>query len=154
MAVHLVRHADAGRRGSWDGPDEERPLTRRGRARADELVAELASPTLRRILSSPLVRCVESVQPLADALGLPVERHAALAEGTDLSRTWALLESLAGEGDVVACSHGDVIPAVLERLRRRGVPVVGDQGVAKGSVWTVEADAAGSITTARLASTP
>lgn len=155
MAVHLVRHADAGRRGSWDGPDEERPLSAVGRERADALVAELVELAPRRILSSPLIRCVETVQPLADALRLLVEPHPALAEGADLERTWALLEDLAGGGDAVVCSHGDVIPAVLDRLRRRGVPVLdGGHDVAKGSVWTIEAGPGGGLAGVRLASAP
>lgn len=155
MAVHLVRHADAGRRGSWHGPDEERPLSAAGRVRADALAAELAHLAPGRILSSPLIRCVETVQPLADALGLPVEPHPALGEGADLERTWSLLEGLAGDGDAVVCSHGDVIPAVLDRLRRRGVPVL-DAGhdVSKGSVWTIEAGPGGGLTGVRLASAP
>lgn len=155
MAVHLVRHADAGRRGSWDGPDEERPLNAAGRVRADALVTELADLAPGRILSSPLTRCVQTVQPLADALRLLVEPHPALAEGADLERTWSLLEALAGHGDAVVCSHGDVIPPVLDRLRRRGVPVL-DAGhdVAKGSVWTIEAGPGGQLTQVRLASAP
>ncbi len=155
MAVHLVRHADAGARDSWQGPDEERPLSVTGQRRAHALVDELAATPLRRILTSPLTRCVETVQPLAVARGLEIERHPALAEGADLNVTWALLESLTGDGGVVLCSHGDVIPPILERMERRGVPVGGDgRSVAKGSVWSIEAGPDGRITTARLASAP
>ena len=155
MAVHLIRHADAGRRGSWDGPDGERPLVHAGRAQAEALADELASLRPQRILSSPLVRCVQTVQPLADALGIVVEPHPALAEGADLDATWALLEALAGDQDTVLCSHGDVIPPLLDRLARRGLPVQGaGHDVTKGSVWTIEAAADGSLTNARLAFAP
>jgi 8-oxo-dGTP diphosphatase len=155
MAVHLVRHADAGRRGSWHGPDGERPLVAAGQAQAQALALELVLVRPRRILSSPLVRCIQTVQPLADALGVVVEPHPALAEGADTDESWALLESLAGDEEAVLCSHGDVIPPLLERLERRGIPVVGsEQGVAKGSVWTVEAAPDGRLTTARLGFAP
>lgn len=155
MTAHLIRHADAGRRGSWHGPDGERPLVVAGSAQAQALALELAQLRPQRILSSPLVRCIQTVQPLADALGLVVEPHPALTEGADIEESWALLESLAGEEDAVLCSHGDVIPPLLERLVRRGVPVVGsERGVAKGSVWTVEAAPDGRLTTARLAFAP
>ena len=155
MAVHLIRHADAGRRGSWDGPDGERPLVGAGRAQAEALAVELASLRPQRILSSPLIRCIKTVQPLADALGIVVEPHPALAEGADLDATWALLEALAGDQDTVLCSHGDVIPPLLDRLARRGLPVQGaGHDVTKGSVWTIEAAADGSLTNARLAFAP
>ena len=69
--------------------------------------------------------------------------------------TWALLEALAGDEDAVLCSHGDVIPPLLDRPARRGVPVQGaGRRVAKGSVWTIEAADDGSLTTARLALAP
>jgi 8-oxo-dGTP diphosphatase len=155
MAVHLVRHADAGKRDRWHGPDEERPLTDAGRARAAALVQELSLLAPTRILSSPLIRCVQTVQPLADALGLAVEPHPALAEGASLDETWSLLESLVGDRAVVLCSHGDVIPPLLERLQRRGVPVQGEgRDVAKGSVWSVEAGPDGRLSNARLESAP
>ncbi len=155
MAVHLIRHADAGRRGSWHGPDPERPLVPAGRAQAEALAGELAPLRPKRILSSPLIRCIETVQPLADALGVVVEPHPALAEGADPDATWALLEALAGDEEAVLCSHGDVIPPLLDRLVRRGLPVQGaGRGVTKGSVWTIEAAADGSLTNARLAFAP
>lgn len=143
MVLHLVRHADAGDRGAWTGPEDERPLSARGRRRAEELVVELGGAERLRVLSSPALRCIETVEPLADAAGVAVEVHPALAEGAPLEAAWALLEALAGEavGDVVACSHGDVIPDVLERLSRRGVALTGSgRGVAKGSVWTCALD--------------
>lgn len=155
MAVHLIRHADAGRRGSWDGPDAERPLVTAGLSQARALALELASANPRRILSSPLVRCIQTVQPLADAVGVLVEPHPALSEGAELEESWALLEALAGDEQAVLCSHGDVIPPLLDRLARRGVPVLGfDRGVAKGSVWTIEAAPGGRLTTARLGFAP
>lgn len=155
MAVHLVRHADAGRRGSWDGPDGERPLVAAGRAAAHALIDELRPAQPRRILSSPLVRCVETVQPLASSLGLLVELHPALAEGADLEESWALLEALGADEEAVLCSHGDVIPPILDRLARRGILAQGpDRDVAKGSVWTIEAGPDGRLTTARLAFAP
>ena len=155
MAVHLIRHADAGRRGSWHGPDGERPLVPAGQAQAEALAGELVPLRPRRILSSPLIRCIQTVQPLADALGIVVEPHPALAEGADPDATWALLEELAGDEEAVLCSHGDVIPPLLDRLVRRRLPVHGaGHDVTKGSVWTIEAAADGSLTNARLAFAP
>ena len=73
MTVFLVRHADAKSRANWPHPDETRPLTRKGLHQAEGLVDLLRDRPIRRILSSPAVRCVETVAPLANKLGLKAE---------------------------------------------------------------------------------
>jgi len=75
----LVRHASAGDRHGWAGDDRLRPLDARGRRQAAQLVELLRPLDMRRVVSSPYVRCVETVEPLAAALGLPVERDDLLA---------------------------------------------------------------------------
>ncbi|MEZ5269073.1 MAG: hypothetical protein R2789_11095 [Microthrixaceae bacterium] len=74
--------------------------------------ADLESPL------QPLPRCIETVEPLAQKLGLAVEVHDALREGADPALTWSLIEDL-GPSTVVMCSHGDVIPEILDRSERR-----------------------------------
>lgn len=139
-----MRHADAGRRAA-DQPDDLRPLTDRGHAQAATVADALARLDVRRIVSSRYVRCVQTVLPLADKLGVSVQTHAALAEEADLDHTWSLLEDAATwPGDVVLCSHGNVIPPLLDRLRRRGIELVADElSCHKGSIWTVDVDGAG-----------
>ncbi|QGG94537.1 SixA phosphatase family protein [Actinomarinicola tropica] len=152
MPLYLVRHAHAGRRDAWVGPDGHRPLSDKGRRRADELGQELADLGIARILSSPLIRCVETMEPLAARLGLSVEHDDALREGAALAAGITLVEGLAREGTVAAlCSHGDVIPELLAGLARRGARLDPDGACPKGSVWVlhvrdgevVEADYAG-----------
>jgi 8-oxo-dGTP diphosphatase len=122
MAIHLVRHATAGSRPDWHQPDDLRPLTGSGLVQAATVADTLASRPITRILSSRYVRCVQTVQPLADRVGVEIEAHPALAEETSIEQAWALLESAAAsDGDVVLCSHGNVIPVLLERLHRRGI---------------------------------
>lgn len=41
------------------------------------------------------------------------------------------------EGDLVLCSHGDVIPFTLSRLLHDGMTISGTDGCAKGSVWSL-----------------
>lgn len=137
MHLYLVRHAKAGSRHQFDGPDHLRPLSKKGRQQADGLVRILADRRVERVLSSPYVRCVETVQPLADKLGLTVEPADALAEGARTRDAMALVRSLAGT-DWVACSHGDVIPKILESLAHDdGLPLPQDYPCAKGSTWDV-----------------
>jgi 8-oxo-dGTP diphosphatase len=125
----VVRHASAGDRASWSGPDEQRPLDARGKRQAAALVETLAEFPIDRILTSPYVRCTETVEPLAGALGLAVERTDALAEGSHSATLDALVSELRGSCAVL-CSHGDVIG----RLIGNGRPCK------KGAVWILEWD--------------
>lgn len=71
-------------------------------------MAPLREGGVRRVLSSPYRRCIQTVEPLAAALGVPVETDERLAEGAG-SAGLALLE----EDGVVACTHGDVITELV-----------------------------------------
>jgi 8-oxo-dGTP diphosphatase len=104
----LLRHASAGDRYGWSGDDRLRPLDEKGRRQAEKIAKVLGTEDVRRVVSSPLVRCVQTVEPLAAALGLDVELDDRLAEGAGGSAR-ALLE----EDGVVACTHGDVIYELL-----------------------------------------
>jgi phosphohistidine phosphatase SixA len=138
MPLFLVRHAKAGSRSGWVGPDESRPLSKSGREQAQAMKRALAEWPVPRILSSPYVRCVESVQPLATKLGLPVEPTPMLAEGHN---THAVIELLASLPEYsVLCSHGDIIPAVIEALERHGMAVQGEPDWRKGATWVIERD--------------
>jgi phosphohistidine phosphatase SixA len=137
MPLLVVRHGNAGRRSAYQGDDRVRPLSKRGRAQAEALVEVLSEFRPQRILSSPYVRCCETVQPTAEALGLAVESIDELAEGhgPDAVR---LLERMAGESAVL-CTHGDVSTEVLVALH----PDQGsDPGPAtrlqKGEVWVIQ----------------
>jgi 8-oxo-dGTP diphosphatase len=86
------------------------------------------------------VRCVESVQPIAARLGLDIETSAALAEGAAVDAAVAVVGGCAAD-DAVVCSHGDVIPAVLEALAHTdGLPLPPNFPCEKGSTWALEGD--------------
>jgi 8-oxo-dGTP diphosphatase len=146
-AVYVVRHAKAGIRSAWPGPDEERPLTRRGRKQARRLVDRFQGLDLGRIVSSPFVRCVQTVEPLATARGLAVEPVAELREGvsmTDLVRAIASLD----ERPTVVCSHGTEIESMIDRFHHDGATIEGARGIAKGSVWVLDREQ-GRVASAR-----
>ena len=129
----LIRHVEAGDRDRWSGDDSLRPLTPRGWRQAHALVDQLPEMTVVRILSSPYVRCVQTVEPLAAARGLTVEPTDDLAEGAGHGP----LRRLLGEvGDAALCTHGDVLHDLLEWLDRHGVAL--DGGMAKGSTWVLD----------------
>lgn len=137
MTLLFVRHAVALRRRDWTKPDELRPLSPRGYQQADSLVGLLAPYEVARILSSPSTRCLETVQPLAARLGLPIEERAELAEGAGTAAL-ALLDGL--DVPTVLCSHGDVLPELLPHVIDPAALPAGELPCEKGSTWVVEHD--------------
>jgi phosphohistidine phosphatase SixA len=149
--VYLVRHAKAGDREAWIEDDSLRPLTKKGRAQAEGLTSLLADRAVDGVLSSPALRCVQTVRPLALARSVPIEEHEALAEATPTAVALSLVRSRGGA--VVMCSHGDVIPAVVLTLGERGLAVHDPPIWKKGSVWMLERDG-GLFTSARYLGLP
>jgi 8-oxo-dGTP diphosphatase len=148
----LIRHADAGSRERWEGDDRLRPLSKRGRRQAKALAKSLAAIPLRRVISSPYVRCVQTVQPLAQARGLPVEESDALAEGAGVPSVTALLGELAGQPSAL-CTHGDVMYEVTEELVRLGLVPRSQVRYEKASAWILE-ERAGRLIAARYLPPP
>ena len=139
----LVRHAKAGERQGWDGPDRLRPLSRKGAAQATQLAGALAGRNVTRVVSSPFLRCVQTVEPLAAKLGLGVEESDGLAEGASVDQIAGVLEAVRHE-TAVLCTHGDVIPTLLEYLARRdGLRVASGYPCAKASTWVLQGDDGG-----------
>lgn len=137
MTIYLVRHASAGSRGGLgSGRDLERTLDAIGHDQALTIVDLLAERGIQQIHSSQAIRCVETVEPLAMALGLTVETHPALLEGQSATAAVDLVRSLATEGTTAAlCSHGDIIPDAIQLLAREGMIIVGQRAWSKGSTW-------------------
>jgi 8-oxo-dGTP diphosphatase len=144
MTVYLVRHAVAVGRSDWDDDDGLRPLTKKGHRQARGLVDLLAHANVRRVLSSPARRCRDTVAPVAAKAALPVEDAAELAEGSDPDDAVESIRRLATDvgpdGDVVLCTHGDIVPDVVRRLAREGMRWDGDLRFAKGSTWVLSWD--------------
>ena len=65
VTIYLVRHAKAGERNVWEGDDRLRPLSGRGHLQARGLLDVLEDAQFDRLLSSPYVRCMETVVPLS-----------------------------------------------------------------------------------------
>lgn len=158
--IELVRHAEAHRRREWRAStDRERPLDPRGHAQARAIADALAGRPVAALYSSPFVRCRQTLEPLAAAIGLPVADEEALAEATsvpvtDRGEAWVAAAWLGGRAArfldraacahagarVVACSHGDVIPAVLAVLAGRDGLDLSDVHLPKGAWYTLEFD--------------
>jgi 8-oxo-dGTP diphosphatase len=122
----VVRHARAGDRSAWLGDDRLRPLDKRGRKQARALVEALEPFAVGRILSSPYLRCVETVEPLAARRGIEIALCEELGEGRidgiELAR------SLAGEPVVLSVHAGLSDAAFGERLKKAETLVVDAAG--------------------------
>jgi broad specificity phosphatase PhoE len=136
VTVYLVRHAKAGSRKAWKGDDELRPLSKAGKAQARALAKLLAGAGITRIFSSPHLRCRQTVEPLAQRIGVDIELSDALREGAPLADSLRLVEKVAGE-NAALCTHGDVLGNLLMHYAHLGVDLETDR-IEKGSVWALE----------------
>ncbi|HET6809397.1 MAG TPA: phosphoglycerate mutase family protein [Acidimicrobiales bacterium] len=145
----LVRHGSAGSRSRWAGPDHLRPLDAKGHRQAEALAAAWTgaqAPPISKVLSSPYLRCVQTVEPLAGRVGLSVKTEPALAEGHGAAAVALARDLLARKGAgsspagrmTVLCTHGDIIPAILAEVAADGVDVGSDPRWSKGSAWLLE----------------
>ena len=149
--AYLIRHAKAGDRERWSEDDRLRPLSKTGRRQAEALVHAFRGLAVGRILTSPAVRCVQTMRPLCLDRGLPLEPVEELFEGAPLD---GLLRLVADLDDValVMCMHGDLVASAIEHLRSRGVRV-GEGGNKKASIWLLEREA-GQVVRARYLPPP
>ena len=150
MRLALVRHADAGSRAAWTGPDHARPLVAHGDEQAEAIAHFLAgvfTPGAVTVASSPAVRCRSTVTPAAGALGVTVDDDPRLFEGTrEIQHADLLTELLALEADTVICSHGDVIPSLLTLAIDDGLRPAAPLAWHKASVWLLDHDGHGWTT--------
>ncbi|MET1010898.1 MAG: phosphoglycerate mutase family protein [Actinomycetota bacterium] len=106
------------------------------KSQANELVRTFAEIDVRRVISSPYDRCVQTVQPLALSRGLLVETTEVLAETVDPALSRAFVRSMAPNS--VLCIHGDVIPRLLRGIGAPSVEIAREPECAKGSIWAVQ----------------
>jgi 8-oxo-dGTP diphosphatase len=154
VTIYLVRHAKAGERRMWDGDDWLRPLSGRGHAQANALVDVLRKARFDRMLSSPYVRCMETVVPLAAVRGVAIEPVEALAEGATLDEAVQVVRKHANHGALL-CTHGDVMPMLLEYYASNGGVDLGPRPQwPKGCTWVLDTDATGEVRKAHYLSPP
>ncbi|MEV4471808.1 NUDIX domain-containing protein [Nonomuraea salmonea] len=116
----LVRHGSAGSRDEWDGDDEARPLDERGAAQAAVLAAVLPAYRPGRLVSSPSARCVQTLEPYARVAGAAIEVDPLLSE-EDQDPRWTPELVAALPPHAVVCSHGKVLPGLVQALAGQDV---------------------------------
>ena len=120
MKVRLVRHGRAEKGSRWDGPDALRPLTDDGLRHAKRIGASIARRPPDRLLSSPALRCRQTLEPLAQRLGLTVETRDWLSKGEDPRKIADLLRRERGR-NVVCCTHTELLADIDSELEELGV---------------------------------
>ncbi len=148
----LVRHARAGDSEQWTGPDLLRPLDEAGVLEAAALAAILPVFGPMVVRSADPLRCRQTVQPLADRLGVAVGSGSEFSEDTYFGARQVAQASaneiLGSEPVTVVCSQGGVIPDLLEWLFSANPPTTGvsprrvdsQPPARKGSLWAMSAD--------------
>ena len=132
MPLLLLRHATAGHRRPGDDADHLRPLDERGRRQAEALPEQYARFGVERMLTSPFVRCRQSVEPLADALGSRSRSGPSWPRGRRRRRRARSSASSAG-ATAVLCTHGDILGMAPRRGAGEGVDVGGRRSTTAAS---------------------
>jgi 8-oxo-(d)GTP phosphatase len=141
----LVRHAKAGSRADWEGPDERRPLTGEGRAQANRIGAQLGYFGVGALHAATRLRCEETLAPAAHRMGLDVLAEPGFTDEAveaDPGAAVARLAQLAARGPVPAvCAQGDGIPMLVRHLAQgrtvRSNRRLDDPPCRKGSLWVL-----------------
>lgn len=135
--IVLVRHAKAGKRNEWRGDDQLRPLDEHGERQAEILSTMLSFFAPTRIYAADLTRCIQTVEPLANALDQKVRIDPGFADETyeeGPSGTANRLLALAKPGEVsVVCSQGATIPSLIDHLG----PGIRSSETRKGAWWVL-----------------
>jgi phosphohistidine phosphatase SixA len=137
VTIYLVRHAHAGTRGEWPDGDDLRPLSKRGTQQAIHVATVLGDRPIKRLYSSPSRRCLDTLRPLADRLGLDIKQRTELFEGADPNQAIAFMMKQAGHNPAFS-THGDLIPQIVRRLIAAGMRTTDANISQKGSVWELE----------------
>ncbi len=143
--VLLVRHSRAGEAEKWQGDDRQRPLDEIGWQQSESLVRLLSRFPVEEIVSADFLRCQQSVEPFAEAVGIPIHFEQVFSELDFPGRedeAVKLMRTYGETGDAtVVCSQGDVIPELLRRLAEEDhIDLPKDFQYKKGSVWALSFD--------------
>jgi 8-oxo-dGTP pyrophosphatase MutT (NUDIX family)/phosphohistidine phosphatase SixA len=117
-ALVIVRHGRATKRGTWQGADDERPLTTVGRLQARALIPVLSAYGVTRVVSSDSLRCIRTVSPYArdHVLGIEAVPGVNEEDSTPVTVSTTVSSLLGTRENAVLCSHRPVLPQILEAV--------------------------------------
>ncbi len=139
QTVLIVRHGTAGIKSRYKGDDRNRPLDKNGRAQAESLAGQLMAFGATNIYAADRTRCVQTVEPLAQELGVAITSEPCLTEeayASDPDTAHNRVAEIASRGGTpVICTQGKVIPYLLAWWRDTGKPDKSRNR--KGSTWVL-----------------
>lgn len=141
--LYVVRHAKAGERRLWTGDDIDRPLSKKGWKQSELVGKRLAKIGPTKLVSSPYVRCIQTLEPLGKMIDTKVKIEQRLCEDEPFEPVLELLRELPG-GSVLS-THGDIIPATMQALTRRGMKMNSPPDWRKAAVWVLKRNKKGDI---------
>lgn len=122
FALIVLRHAKTTPPERWDGPDSTRPLMATGIVQAQSVAPGIAAYNPRKIFASTASRCLATVEPLVALTGLKVKQKVALSQDAHEmgeADVWDFVaKRVARRETAVLCTHGPVLPDVIEEIAR------------------------------------
>jgi len=138
--VYLVRHGEK----STVGKDPE--LTEQGRLRAQNIATLLHRAGIQAIFSTPTVRTLQTAQPLAERLKLPVQQYAPNAPQALVEKVKAL------RGPVLVVGHSNTLSELVTLFGGAPDAEIADEEYDR--VYQLINRADGKVTTVMLTSLP
>jgi 8-oxo-dGTP pyrophosphatase MutT (NUDIX family)/phosphohistidine phosphatase SixA len=141
QSVLIVRHGTAGSKSRFSGDDKIRPLDKKGRAQAEAIVAQLSCFGATDVYAADRVRCHQTVEPLAEELGVTVNNEPTLTEeayADNPKRGRRRILQIAGSHRTpVICTQGKVIPDLIAWWCERDGVRSDKSRNRKGSTWVL-----------------
>lgn len=129
-ALILLRHAKATPRNDWKGAEAKRPLLPEGKQQAKRLVRLLLAYGPKRLITSPWLRCEQTILPYAKATNQTVIYRSQLTELTNTlspRKTTNVVEDLfEAKKSALVCSHRPALPTILKTLATRATSGIRD----------------------------
>ena len=116
MKLYLLRHGIADWP-EWDRPDDERPLTAKGKKEMRRVAKFLRDLKVRpaRILSSPLPRAWQTAEIAAEHLELELREESDLGHGFNVAKLRKIISRPSG-ADLMLVGHEPDFSAVIRAL--------------------------------------
>jgi len=137
----LLRHAKAITRDEWQGEDDDRPLDSLGQNQANRLLAIYQVYNLDQIHTSDAVRCYDTVNPIAKALGINLEVTGKLSESTykkDKEKAFDYAKDLIKvDARILLCSHNPILPKMLNKLTKKSDVDADEDKLSPADGWVI-----------------
>lgn len=130
-ALILLRHAKATPRDQWDGEEAKRPLLPDGKKQAKRLIPALDAYAPKRLVTSPWMRCYQTVEPYSKNKKRTLILRSQLTELSNAlspRKTKHAVEQIFDTSkSALLCSHRPALPTIVQTLSSRAIPEIQEQ---------------------------